>query len=78
MPESERAKDKRIRDTQRHENRAFRGLITILKQLLEKSSVYASSVPRSLCPLCGCLLFESDDTCPGCRVAVLAKEGQAA
>lgn len=70
MSESERAKDKRIRDRQKHEHRAFRGLITILTQLLEEVTVI-SDVPRTICPQCACLLFESDDTCPGCRVILL-------
>lgn len=70
MTESARSKDKRIRDIQRAENRALHGLMEILKRLFEEVNVY-STKPRSVCPLCGCLLFPSDDTCPGCRSTVL-------
>lgn len=73
MSESQRTKDKRIRDRQRFENHAYRGMVTILKRILDEVTVY-STAPRHICPLCDCLLFESDNTCPGCRAALLAKE----
>ena len=73
MPESARTKDKRLRDNQRAENKALRAIMEILKDLFEEVNVY-STCYRTTCPLCGCLLFESDDTCPGCRAALLLEE----
>jgi hypothetical protein len=48
-------------------------MITILKGILDEVTVY-STVPRHICPQCDCLLFESDNTCPGCRAILLRKE----
>ena len=67
---SERAKDKAIRDQQKRDNRRAVALIQILKNIFEEINI-ESTVPRSVCNLCGCLMFPTDNHCPGCRANLL-------
>ena len=67
---SERSRDKAIRDQQKRDNRRAAALINILKSIFEEINI-ESTAPRHLCPYDGCLLFESDDTCPQCKLRLL-------
>ena len=72
MPRSQRTKDKLIRDNQRFENHALAGILKIL-QRIEVFVAVESTVPRSICPHDGCLLFPSDNTCPQCQVRLVGE-----